>query len=276
MIDSAYYRVPGAKPALVSAFLKKECAKLHANGTLFSRMREWDSKHFGVGVGSIDYLDSRANAKDLNTALEWLKKNGAKCVFARPPASDASLTALLEKAGFRVMDCLATFGGAPRDGAEFEETANEAAKIGAASQADERGIRSIAANAFQFDHFHADSRFPKTKSDSLFAEWAADCLHKKTVLVERGERGQRTSGGVEGFVTCGFDSFLHFGRIDLIAVKTPRKGIGRRLVEGALSWFHGKTSFVLVGTQTQNPATRLYHSAGLAPLFAQYSMHCWL
>ena len=260
MIDSVYRRIPGAEQPKISAFLRGECAGLHRTGGLFSRMKEWDTKHFGVGVGSIDCMDSAATAADLGSALAWLRKAGAKCVMARPPASDTRLVALFEDAGFRVMDCLVTFGAEPRAGARFEE----------ANTADARALSAIAAKAFTFDHFHADPRFPKKKSDSMFADWAADCLRKKTVLVER------TAGGVGGFVTCGLDPFGGIGRIDLIAVKKPGMGTGGRLLGGALSWFRGKADFVLVGTQATNPAMRLYCGAGLKPLFAQYSMHLWM
>ena len=126
-----------------------------------------------------------------------------------------------------------------------------------AMRADIPELAEIARRSFEHDHWHRD---PKTaaRADDYKAEWITNCLYGRAdmVFVERDEQG------LMGFIACTANDETG-AAIDLIAVRPDmrRCGIGRSLVETALSYYCGKP--VTVTTQATNaPALALYRKLG--------------
>jgi ribosomal protein S18 acetylase RimI-like enzyme len=102
------------------------------------------------------------------------------------------------------------------------------------------------ARTFVYDRLHSDPLFPDRAADAIKADWIERNILEDTVWVH-------------GFPTLGFVS-LKDNRLELIAVDPDFRGMGygEKLIEHTL---HNAPN-VLVGTQHNNPALKLYQRLG--------------
>jgi ribosomal protein S18 acetylase RimI-like enzyme len=141
------------------------------------------------------------------------------------------------------------------------------------ADADADAVAAIAATAFRHDRFHADPLVPDAAADRFKEVWARNCVNGRADAVFVTEE----SGRINGFNAC-----LLRGdtvAIDLIAVANgaQRRGLGRSLVDAALSYYFGKAARIIVGTQSANqPSLALYEAAGFRIKSSAFTLHAHL
>jgi len=260
------------------------------SGVILAEKSAWDSTHFGFGVGRIRHMmvsdafeeQSALDIRDclLEDCLDWMKQNEVKCVIARVDLDCVHDIAAYEQRGFKLVDVLATFHlSLDSVNSDSHSQSERLITIRPSCAKDELKLMEIARNAFMNDHFHRDSRFPRNKSDELFAKWVYNCCHGRVdaVLVAETESEEPC-----GFITCKIEQLqrgLKYGVIDLVAVSPLRQGsgIGSQLVTEAIRWFSQHVQLIFVGTQANNHASiRTYEKAGFRPFRTELTFHKWL
>ncbi len=114
-----------------------------------------------------------------------------------------------------------------------------------ATEDDISACREIAQH-FVFDRFHADPLFPNQIANAIKSDWIERSIYEDTVWVD--------GDPVHGFVS------LKDNRLELVAVHPDVRGMryGVKLIEHLLH--HAPTA--LVGTQSNNPALKIYQRLG--------------
>jgi GNAT superfamily N-acetyltransferase len=197
---------------------------------------------------------ARIDATAVSRVAGLARAQGVALMVIRLPVDAASV--VLERGGFRMVERQLTFR---RDIPASSNIQPEEMMLAAA--ADVEACAQIGQGSFSFDRFHADPKVPRAAADEIKARWARNGIAGRAdaALVVRQD------GVVAGFNLCmrkGADAV-----IDLIAVD-PRwqgRGLGRRLVDGALAHYAGKAPAMWVSTQESNAVSvALYRAAGFA------------
>ncbi len=185
-------------------------------------------------------------------------------VSCRVDDHDAAAKAALSANDFRCIETLVTL--------ERTIDGNQAMPDGISQATDDDcdACIQIGRRAFGHDRFHMDDRIDNDLADRVKANWVRNSLQGRAdaALVSH-EAGQ-----TRGFVLC-----LHNGDnaiIDLIAVANDGqgRGIGGKLVAGALSHYRGRAKRMLVGTQHDNLASRaLYERMGFVRVKTEVTYH---
>jgi ribosomal protein S18 acetylase RimI-like enzyme len=259
------------------------------SGAIIAQKSTWDSEHFGFGIGKIKSLtvsDSLSapkarNARDqlINDCTNWMKQKEVKCIITRVNLENPEDIKAYEQNHFHLADILVTFSTKKNSLQPLGNLLSETITVRPYRAGDEKELMKIASSAFSHDHFHRDSRFPRIKSDELFAKWAYNSCHglADLVLVATGKEAKPY-----GFITCKIEQLqndLKYGVIDLFAVSPSQQGkqIGTRLAKAALNWFSQRVDSVFVGTQADNVASiRTYEKVGFNMLHTQLTFHKWL
>ncbi len=237
----------------------------------------WDSKHFGIEIGKITdalfdpALEMNQRSKMFDQLMVESKGIGLRMVFGRLPLRDTRSVHAAEEIGARMMDILLTL----HRNLSSEPMSEPDRKIDKATRRDLPYLRSIAADVFSIDQFHANEFLDSKKSSLLFSEWISNSLieRKHTVLVIR-EKEKPV-----GFIVVRLHSVVLgrvVGVIDLVGTHPKRmgQGIGSALVSGALNWFSSRVKSVYVGTQAANSsAIRLYEKFAFRNVFAEATFH---
>ena len=252
-------------------------------GALFLEKSDWDSEHFGFGVGKYKFLlfKQELNADERISLIKEAVKEAAnidlKVLFARVPLYDMMTIHAHEREGSILTDILLTYYINLKQQPVHKIKAPDI-QITVAEGDDESDICNIARDVFRIDHFHADPRLNNNKCDELYGKWALNSLRG---LVDEVLVAKKNSE-ILGFVTCKIerlDADSTYGFIDLIGVsdKYQRKGIGGILISEALEWFSTHASSAYVGTQTRNlAAMRLYERMNFIPVFCEATLHHWI
>lgn len=259
------------------------------SGAIIAQKSTWDSEHFGFGVGKIKSLiiseslstPKARKARDhlIKDCIDWMKQKEIKCVITRANLEDPDGINTYEHNQFHLADVLVTFCAKKNSHQSSVSLADDTVTIRPYKTGDEKELMKIASSAFSHDHFHRDSRFPREKSDELFAKWAYNSCHGLADLVL--VAADKTAKPY-GFITCKTEQLqngLKCGIIDLFAVLPSQQGkqIGTRLAKAALDWFSQRVDSVFVGTQADNIASiRTYEKVGFNLLRTELTYHKWL
>jgi len=253
------------------------------NGVALVEGSEWDSQLFGVGVGklrlayfdgSVDYRSRRLLFRNVKAAAS---SRGLDVIFGRVGLDDMLTIHSLQAEGAVLTDVLVTFGVDVDRGLAMVKPAS-GVEVSGANERDEPALVDIAREIFRIDHFHADPRLTRHRSDEVYARWVSSCVKglADAVLVAR-KKNQ-----VLGFITCkveGSNGGLSRGVIDLVGVRKgfEGRGVGACLVGEALKWFSSRTKTVQVGTQAANiGAARLYEKMGFRMVSSEATLHLWV
>jgi len=229
------------------------------------QISDFETNLLGVPVGRLsirgDVAGTDADDDLRRLAAGWPEKR-IWLVSCRV-AEASPLIPALEGAGFQVVETLVTFRhdltGAPA-----------AADVDTARVGDADACVAIAKRAFVHDRLHRDSRIPNAVADLVRENWVRNDLGGRadaSLVV-------RAYGTVVGFNLCLLDG--DEAVIDLIAVAVGRqnRGIGRRLVGGALARYRGRARTMRVGTQADNaPSIKLYRGAGFVEADRRITLH---
>ena len=259
------------------------------SGAIIAQKSNWDSEHFGFGIGKIKSLTVSDNlstpkarkARDhlINDCISWMEQKEVKCVITRVNLENPNDINAYELNHFHLADVLVTFHAKRSSPLPSVSSPNEAITIRPYRTGDEKELMKIACSAFSCDHFHRDPRFSHEKSDELFAKWAYNSCRglADLVLVAAGKKAKPC-----GFITCKIEQLqndLKYGIIDLFAVSPTQQGkqIGTKLAKAALDWFSQRVDSVFVGTQADNIASiRTYEKVGFNMLHTELTYHKWL
>jgi len=221
----------------------------------------------GVPVGK---LVIRANgggkcaADDIGRLVAGWPKKRIWLVSCRVPET-SPMTQALEDNGFQAVETLVTFRHDLADVAKAEG-------VERAGPEDADACVAIARRAFTQDRLHRDRRVPNAAADLVREHWVRNDLGGRadaSLIV-------RADGAVVGFNLCILEG--DEAVIDLIAVDVDhqQRGIGRRLVEGALARYRGRVRTMRVGTQADNAASiKLYRATGFVEADRKITLH-WI
>jgi ribosomal protein S18 acetylase RimI-like enzyme len=258
------------------ALLSKD--EREATGLVAVENSDWDTQHFGVGIGrfAVCLFDSEVS---LEQRASLLHEAAGDCklamISARIGVQDIRTIQALESEGAVLTDVLLTF----RSDVSSTRLIPVSPKvdISRAREEDAKELSRMGHNLFSIDRFHCDPRLPKSKSDELYQKWVLNSLHNMAdaVLVARKE------DRVLGFITCKIEHLskdCRYGLINLIGVDSTyqRQGIGSMLLCSAFMWFADRVDSVYVGTQAANfGAVRLYEKCGFQHVFSEATLHLW-
>lgn len=231
------------------------------------QIQDFETGLLGVPVGRL-VIGDNGGGEDAAAAIGGLaagwRDDGVWLVSCRVPPT-LPLIPVLAHHGFEAVETLVTFRRALAD-------APAAADVEAARPGDADACVAIARRAFTGDRLHRDRRVPGAVADLIRERWVRNDLGGRadaSLIV-------RQDGAVVGFNLCLVDG--DEAVIDLIAVDTghQHRGLGRRLVAGALSRYAGRARTMRVGTQADNaPSIALYRGAGFVEADRRITLH-WI
>lgn len=226
----------------------------------------WDSEFFGRRIGNVNR--SHLTAADAAAARQWALENAVDCLYLLIGEESGESLAAANAAGFQFIDLRLELSRDLGDAAP----APTAPTVRAARAADLPALERIARTAHRDSRFFLDARFPRARTEELYARWIARDFAEHHVLV-----------AVSGDEPVGYLSLQRrpdYGVISLLAVDESHtgRGLGRALVDAACAWTHAQgLRRVRVVTQGQNTrAQRLYQAAGFRTLTAEPRFHLWL
>lgn len=224
----------------------------------------WLSKMLGKPAYRIVGQVFKVGAADLVAAGSFFE--------ARVDVADPEGLAHLQGLGFAVVDCNLTLER-PAEGAVLNGLLDASSpKIRFATVEDERGVRELARESFEYNRFRRDPRIPNEIANKIKEEWVANFF--------AGVRGDwmvvaEDETGIVGFIQLmSRDSDILL--IDLVAVAShrQRRGIARLMTSFALQNCMEQRVRMQVGTQLSNRSSlRLYESMGFKVSDVVYLLH---
>jgi GNAT superfamily N-acetyltransferase len=261
------------------AFLKPSAASLEIRvaerdgriaGWMVWERQPFETDHLGVPAARIVALvtsdSGLAYAELAQEACATLAGEGIAFASLRLGPDDNGLAEGLRASGAQEIERLVTF----ERGLE-PEAHPMPADIGIAGPRDVEACAEVGRLSFAYDRFHRDPAFESSRADALKAEWMRNACRGRAeaVLVARAE-----DGTVAGCNACLLDR--EAATIDLIGVLPSHRGrgLGRRLVEGAIARYAGRAKTLRVGTQEDNAASiALYTAADFRPVGIRRTFH---
>jgi RimJ/RimL family protein N-acetyltransferase len=249
-----------------------------------ARLLDWDSTFFAIPMARIDYVLSstpEAAAIALDEMLDGLRARGVSHVTARVDVADIGYLALLEAAGFRLMDSLVTY--TTRPGKEPPNPVREVGVIRDFTPEDGPQLLEIAAEAYRGfrGRFHLDPHIPDERCDAFYRVWAEQSIAMvmaDTILVAEGSDRR----------LLGFLAFRKrqpvssVGGVDVFggglgACRSDTPGAYAGLIRAGTVWAHARNGVAECQTQNYNFATiRIYEAVGAHYVQASYTLHKWL
>lgn len=225
----------------------------------------WDSDFFGLHVASV--ASEPTPAERLDYALVRCRERDIDCLYFEtvdPHERDEAMAREFELVDTRVVFARTALAS---------DAVEAPAGVRPHRAADRSALVDIAGAVFEGTRFFNDDHFEDRTCDELYATWienaCAGYADEVLVAIEGGEP--------VGFVTCDVEEDR--GSIGLIAVATDAQGsgVGTRLVEGALHWFHERgATAISVETQASNDhASKLYRATGFEATETRFVLHRW-
>lgn len=208
-------------------------------GLLGFRKRNWDTKHFGYLVASIDYFFADKNDGSHAASLlvskfnEWARENSVKFASIKVFPSN-SIVRALEENGFYYVGTEFILGKSLPD-----PNLNGPTDPGIRffKKGDTDALLRIAKSASWPGRFHSDPNVNKRKANQLYADWLRNGAKKNNAKVTVLE----VSGRPSGFILWSVErlpgrSKMPVGDQELVAVdpKIRGRGYGKTLYRGAL------------------------------------------
>jgi len=251
------------------------------------RPLEWDSAFFGVPMARLDLLlrgpgaSTAALAAVVSAALAHCRAQGVRHVATRVDVADMKAVAVLEDAGFRLMDALVTYFTHPHK--DPPTPVREVGRVRPLEPGDVDAVLDITREAYQGfqGRFHLDSHLPSDRSDEFYLEWARQCcagrMADRVVVADDGQgsiHGWASTRRVEPASTTGG---IGLWAGSLGACRRNRPGAYAGLIRAlALENFKAGAA---TETQTQNhniATVRVYNAVGAQYVRADYTFHAWL
>jgi len=254
---------------------------------VIARPLPWDSAFFGVRMARIEYLlhQPDAPADVLQAALvatvAACRAHEIPHLSARVDVEDISTVALLERAGFRLMDALVTYRMRPKK--EHPVDVRTVGTIRDFEPRDTEDVMEIARESFQGyrGRFQHDQHIPAARAEAFYMEWTRACIEGR--MVDKRLVSVNSEGRVIGYLfyrrrepasTVGGVPILGGG---IGACRRDSPGAYASLIRDATIWSHEQGGIGEYQTQNYNfPVIRVYEAAGAHYVRAEYTLHAWL
>jgi ribosomal protein S18 acetylase RimI-like enzyme len=239
----------------------------------------WDSGFWGFRTARV--VGDTLTSERVRQLDDWCRREGVRCLYFLARSDDSTTTHLAETSGFRSADVRLTLerrNPSSSMTASLTVEPSPPPRQGAIRQArpdDLAALQRIARESHRDSRFYYDPGFPRPLCDLLYETWIKVDLDGAACQVLVAE----IDGVPVGYITCHLDD-SRAGRISLVGVESRAqgRGIGRALVDGALSWFAANAiaAKVVVTTQGRNVAAqRLYQRCGFVTQAVQLWYHKW-
>ena len=242
-----------------------------ANAFFIFEKLDWDSAHFGVLMGKISYFAYKKDIyknqlkKIINDIISLASSQSIKHISIFTQLKETLLIEVLEEEGFHLKGMMVDYMG------ESEKISqNSKSSPALIKKADEKDVQALADISFEsfsdknawLDRFHADSFFPKEKSDLLYKNWLINSFYgNQADCVLAAYIDEKPVGFITLKIEREKSDFFgnKYGKVPLNAVcKTQRrKGIYKDLVISGCEWFkENGIEFVSVRTQASTIAVQ--------------------
>jgi hypothetical protein len=252
-----------------------------------ARPLEWDSRFFAVPMARLDWVlrGSAATpatlADAVRAALDRMRAAGIKHVTAKVDVADMDLVAVLEGAGFRLMDALVTYFTHPAR--EAPTPVREVGTVRPLEPADVDEVLAITEAAYRDfrGRFHLDPHLPVERARDLYLEWARQCcagrMADRVVVADNGHggiHGWASTKRVEPASSVG-GTTLWAGSLG--ACRRDKPGAYAGLIRALAAANHAAREVTETQTQNHNVATvRVYEAVGARYVRADYTFHLWM
>jgi hypothetical protein len=251
------------------------------------RSLEWDTEFFGVPMARLDALlrGPAATRADLGAAVgamlaRW-REGGIRHVTAKLDVADMDGVAVLEDAGFRLMDALVTYFTHPHR--EPPTEVREVGRVRPLAPGDVDEVLAITEEAYRGfrGRFHLDPHLPAERTRAFYLEWARQCcagrMADRVVVADNGRgglHGWASTRRVEPASTAGGRT-LWAGSLGACRPDAPGAYAG--LIRSLAVVNHAAGDVTETQTQNHNIATvRIYDAVGARYVRADYTFHAWL
>lgn len=253
----------------------------------------WDSGFFGLPMAKLshvlraedDVADAAATRAAVQSvialALQQCRERGIKHVAVRIDAADADAIQLLEDAGFRMVDALATY--IYHHKREPPPPLKEMGVLRLFRPEDTEQIIAITREAYKGfqGRYHLDPHLDTARADEVYIEWARKCCAfewAEVVMVNENGKGE----------LHGWASYRHIEPVSTVgglpiqggglgACRRETPGAYAGIVRFAAVMIHEGGGVTECQTQLFNFATiRVYEAIGTQFVRADYTLHCWL
>jgi ribosomal protein S18 acetylase RimI-like enzyme len=257
-------------------------------GLLAGGKSDWDSKHFGVDIAKVeyiltlgDYCERKQISKQLLSCFSTISKH--KLAITRTHTEDTAIIHSLEENSFKLMDTLVTYFFDFRNPiTSFKEIC----KIEPMKEKEMAELRKISMTSFSepriaTDHFHADSRLDKAKSDSLYEKWVEDIGKSEFSKVLVAKIRNCPVGFSAGKINYQLNDHANkkIASIILSAVSPEYRQahIYTSIIQAFLRFFLDKVDIVDIGTHVANyPVQRAWSRLGFKIVRSQHTWHKWI
>jgi hypothetical protein len=247
----------------------------------------WDSAFFGIRMARLDHLlrgdeaDSSALAEAVAATIERCRAQAIQHLTARVDVADMDAVAVLERAGFLLMDALVTYFTHPRR--KPPTSVKEFGRVRSLEPADTEQVLAITREAYQGyrGRFYLDPHLPRARSAEFYLEWARQCLAGR--MADRIVVADDGRGGLHGWAsTRRVEPVSSVGGVNVFAGSL---GACRRDKPGAYAGLiralalENYLAGAVTETQTQNhnvSTVRIYEAVGAEYVRADYTFHLWL
>ena len=246
----------------------------------------WDTEFFGIRMARLQVLRSPDSSMDgargvVAAALQESRDRGLQHLAVRLDVADTQTLQLLEDAGFRMMDALATY--IYHHKREAPAPVKEMGVIRLFRPEDTESILEITREAYRgfLGRYHLDPHLPRERSDELYLAWARkSCAGEwaQVVLVTENSEGDISGWAsyrtIEPVSSVGQTPIQGGG---LGACRRDRPGAYAGLIRAAAVRIHGGGGVTECQTQLFNFSTiRIYEAVGTQFVRADYTLHAWL
>ncbi|WP_020527308.1 GNAT family N-acetyltransferase [Flexithrix dorotheae] len=229
---------------------------------------KWDTRFFGFPVARIQ--DGLLIEEKLASVLENLSHQQIKLVYCATKSGIDQQCLIKSPYSGILVDWKITY----KKSIEFVNEHDDHIQSFKHETDDEHILMQLAREAGRFSRFNKDPNIDKKVFQKLYSLWMQNSLNREgetQVLV------YKTNNEIVGMVTLKIVGGV--GVIDLIAVDTNfrGKGIGKKLLRAAETFFYRKTNQLKVVTQGENKkACSFYESFGFEVEEQVNFYHLWL
>lgn len=251
------------------------------------RALPWDTGFFGVPMGRLDLLlrgpdgDLDTLAATVEALLQQARALGLRHLAAKVDIADMQAVAVLENAGFRLMDSLVTYYTHPRR--QPPTPVREVGRVRPMTDSDVDTVLAITREAYRgfLGRFHNDPHLPAARSDEFYLEWARQCCAGR--MADRVVVADDGAGSIHGWAsTRRVEPASTIGGVPLWAgslgaCRRDRPGAYAGLIRNLAMENFAAGDVTETQTQNHNIATvRIYDAVGARYVRGDYTFHAWL
>ena len=242
---------------------------------------DWDSEHFGLKIGKIDYflvsdseVDKTFIAKGLMAEFtNWVKENSIKMVIAKIDTIHFCPSLALQQNNFVFYECITH-----RTLKDLDVSSETNYRY--AVDADRKNLVMIFNDStFKKSHFYLDEKLDKKKVDQMYDKWIANAFESVSEILIIEEEGQ--IAGVCLFSVKNYEET--FGQtiatweFAAISQDFRGRGLGNRLYDATIKDCHKKGADILDATLAAKNilSQRILNNYKFELMNSYFTFHKW-